>query len=307
MALPDYQSFMLPVLKFAATRPNDEIPMRELLGSMAKQFNLSEEELHEMLPSGATTTFGSRVSWACTYLKKALILESPKRGHIRITPRGIEVLGKNPKTLNTASLRNFPEFVAFQDTKATKVGKEVTSNGYSAETPQEQIEGAYRQLRSALASELLEKVKDASPAFFERLVVELLVRMGYGGSLKDAGKAVGKSGDEGIDGIIKEDKLGLDTIYIQAKRWKDNAVGRPAIQQFAGALAGQGAHKGIFITASTFTEDARSFVSKVNSKIVLIDGEELATYMIDHGIGVATTVSYDVKRVDSDYFAEGEE
>lgn len=176
----------------------------------------------------------------------------------------------------------------------------------SNQTPQEQIYAGYRQLRAALASELLEKLKQTSPGFFERLVVELLVRMGYGGSLKDAGKAIGKSGDEGIDGIIKEDKLGLDTIYIQAKRWKDSSVGRPAIQQFAGALAGQGAHKGIFITTSNFTDDARAFTSKVNSKIVLIDGEELASLMIDHDIGVTTTVTYAVKRIDSDYFDEGE-
>jgi restriction system protein len=307
MPIPDYQSFMYPVLRYAGSKSTNQIPMRELFDEMAKHFKLSDEDLREMLPSGATTTLGSRVGWACTYLKKALLLESPKRGHIQITARGLGVLAQKPKNVDTLFLRTFPEFVSFQGAKAGPVTKKTEDNGASTETPQEQIEGAYRQLRGALASDLLEKVKQASPIFFERLVVELLVKMGYGGSLKDAGKAVGKSGDEGIDGIIKEDKLGLDTIYIQAKRWKENAVGRPAIQQFAGALAGQGAHKGIFITASTFTNDARSFVSKVNSKIVLIDGEELASLMIEHGIGVATTVTYEVQRVDSDYFSEGEE
>lgn len=302
MAVPDYQTFMLPVLRYAGTKPNEDIPIRALLEAMAKEFKLSEADLKDMLPSGMTTTLGSRVGWACTYLKKALLLQAPKRGHIRITARGQTVLNSNPKKVDVGLLKQFPEFVAFQNPKEAKDFKPGTDDVASNQTPQEQMESGYRQIRAALASELLEKMKQTSPGFFERLVVELLVRMGYGGSLKDAGKAIGKSGDEGIDGIIKEDKLGLDAIYIQAKRWKDNAVGRPAIQQFAGALAGQGAHKGIFITTSKFTNDAKAFASKVNSKIVLIDGDELAELMIDHGIGVTTTVTYEIKRIDSDFF-----
>lgn len=306
MPIPDYQTFMLPVLRYAATQDDKDFPMRELLGAMAKEFKLSEDDLHELLPSGTSTTFGSRVGWACTYLKKAGLLSAPKRGYIKISTRGREVLSKKPAKVDVNFLRRFPEFVAFHSAKAVKESKTISDDLASNQTPQEQIETSYRELRAALASELLEKLKQTTPTFFERLVVELLVRMGYGGSLKDAGKAIGKAGDEGIDGIIKEDKLGLDTIYIQAKRWKDNPVGRPAIQQFAGALAGQGAHKGIFITTSTFTDDAKAFINKVNSKIVLIDGDELANLMIDYGIGVATTVSYEVKRIDSDYFLEEE-
>lgn len=303
MAVPDYQTFMLPVLKYAG-KHRDELPMKLLLKTMAEQFTLSEHDLRELLPSGVSTTFGSRVGWACTYLKKAGLLEAPHRGYIRISPRGQEVLSQKPTKIDVNFLRQFPEFVAFHSAKSPKENKSLAEDASSIQTPQEQIETSYRELRAALASELLEKLKQTTPNFFERLVVALLVRMGYGGSLKDAGKAIGKAGDEGIDGIIKEDKLGLDAIYIQAKRWKDNAVGRPSIQQFAGALAGQGAHKGIFITTSNFTDDARSFTTKVNSKIVLIDGEELANLMIEFGIGVTTTVSYELKRIDSDYFVE---
>jgi restriction system protein len=306
MAVPDYQTFMLPVLRYAAARPNEAIPIKVLLGAMAQEFALSEEDLNEMLPSGVSTTLGNRVAWARTYLKKAGLLEAPRRGHIQITKRGLETVASQPKRVDVAFLRRFPDFLKFYGAKGAKELKLAPNATELSQTPQDQIESGYRQLRATLASELLENLKATSPGFFERLVVELLVRMGYGGSLKDAGRAVGKSGDEGIDGIIKEDKLGLDTIYIQAKRWKDTAVGRPAIQQFAGALAGQGAHKGIFITTSTFTEDARAFTAKVNSKIVLIDGEELSELMIDHGIGVATTFVYEVKRIDSDYFAEEE-
>lgn len=306
MLVPDYQTFMLPVLRYAGAHGATEIPMRELLGAMAEEFKLSEDDLRELLPSGTSTTFGSRVGWACTYLKKAGLLVAPRRGYIKISPRGQEVLSRNPAKVDVNFLRKFPEFVIFHSAKTPKESKLPLEDVNSVQTPQEQIESSYRELRSALASELLEKLKQTTPNFFERLVVDLLVRMGYGGSLKDAGKAIGKAGDEGIDGIIKEDKLGLDTIYIQAKRWKDSPVGRPAIQQFAGALAGQGAHKGIFISTSTFTEEARAFTNKVNSKIVLIDGDELANLMIDYGIGVATTVSYEVKRIDSDYFVEEE-
>ncbi len=259
-----------------------------------------------MLPSGATTTFGSRVSWACTYLKKAGLLSAPKRGFISITERGTEALAKNPLTINVAFLKQYPEFRAFQT--STKVNEQET-DGNTPEvslikTPNETVESGYLKLRAQLADELLETVKTCSPSFFERLVVELLVKMGYGGSLADAGRAVGKSGDGGIDGIIKEDKLGLDVIYIQAKRWDQNSIGRPQVQQFAGALQGQRAGKGIFITTSVFTDDARNFVKGIGSKIVLIDGDELATLMIDYGIGVTTIATYEVKRIDSDYFVE---
>jgi restriction system protein len=308
MPVPDYQSFMLPVLRFAELTPAAAIPVKVLVDAMAAEFRLSETDLREMLPSGTSTTLGSRVGWACTYLKKAGLLAAPKRSHIQITERGRDVLKTKPKTVNTEFLKRFPEFVAFQNkAKATSDTPTETPAAFSEQAPHDLIATGYKSLRAALAGDLLERVKSCTPGFFEVLVIELLLKMGYGGSRADAGKALGRTGDEGIDGIIKEDRLGLDTIYIQAKRWKENSVGRPAIQQFAGALAGQGAHKGIFITTSRFTDDARSFVAKVNSKIVLIDGEELAELMIDNGIGVSTAATYEVKRIDSDYFSDAEQ
>lgn len=309
MAVPDYQSFMLPVLRYAGASPSKSIPIKELYDSMADEFALTDEERNHRLPSGAQLTYANRVGWAATYLKKAGLLGAPKRAHIQITDAGIKALKSNPKSISSSSLKQYPSFVDFQE-KHKKAGDDDINSDVepvSKKTPHEILESGYQTLRAELASDLLERVKSCTPGFFEVLVVELLVKMGYGGSRSDAGKALGKTGDEGIDGIIKEDKLGLDTIYIQAKRWKDTSVGRPAIQQFAGALAGQGAHKGIFITTSRFTEDARSFVSKVNSKIVLIDGEELAELMIDNGIGVSTAATYEVKRIDSDYFSDAEQ
>jgi restriction system protein len=299
---------MLPVLRYVADRPNESVLIRDLFAVLAKEFALTDDDLREMLPSGATTTFGSRVSWSCTYLKKAGLLSSPKRGCVKITQRGLEVLAKRPKTINTTFLKQYPEFQAFQAKgKNSEQENDAGSPDVSlGKTPHEAIESVYQKLRAQLADELLETVKSCPPAFFERLVVDLLVKMGYGGSLADAVRAVGKSGDGGIDGIIKEDKLGLDVIYIQAKRWDLNSVGRPQVQQFAGALQGQRAAKGIFITTSNFTDDARNFVGGIGSKIVLVDGDELAKLMIDNGIGVTTVATYEVRRIDSDYFAESE-
>jgi restriction system protein len=252
---------------------------------LAADLTLAESELQELLPSGGQPLFHNRVHWATFYLKKAGLIVTPKRGLLKITPRGMQVLTSNPTRIDNNFLRQFSEFTSWMSSSSWK--RETPSQeeplsvpSDETTTPAERIETEFGRLRDELAEQVLERVKQCSPAFFERLVIELLLKMGYGGSRADAGRAIGRSGDEGIDGIIKEDKLGLDTIYIQAKRWKDNVVGRPAIQQFAGALAGQGAHKGIFITTSDFTDDARSFIAKVNSKIVLIDGEELATLMI---------------------------
>ena len=254
--------------------------------------------------------FANRVGWACTYMKKAGLLSSPKRAHVQITEVGREALASKPRSINAAFLKQYPEFVSFQ--KSSKKTEDDDANGgvewTAGKTPHEVIESGYQSLRSALAAELLQRVRDCTPGFFERLVVELLLKMGYGGSRADAGKALGRSGDGGIDGIIKEDRLGLDTIYTQAKRWTDKTVGRPDVQQFQGALSGHGAVKGIFITTSQFTKEAVDYAAGLrNSKVVLIDGNELAELMIDHGIGVATAATYEVKRVDSDYFAEGEE
>lgn len=312
MAVPDYQTFMLPVLEVIGAHPDRGISMAELKPAIAAKFKLSEEELNQQLPSGTQTTFANRLSWACVYMKKAGLLSAPRRAHLQITPRGQELLARKLDRINGTILRQFPEFVAFQSAKAqkaapTRAEKNDENGTTESETPLESLEAGHLRLRAELADELSQRLKQSSPAFFETIVVELLVKMGYGGSRADAGKAIGRSGDGGVDGIIKEDRLGLDTIYLQAKRWTDKPVGRPDVQQFAGALAGHGATKGIFITTSEFTRDARDYASGLrNVKLVLIDGEDLAGLMIDHNLGVATTATYEVKRIDSDYFAEGE-
>lgn len=307
MAIPDYQSLMLPILQIAAKK-GGELSISEAVDILAKQFGLTDEDLKEMLPSGTQATFVNRVGWAATYMKKAGLLEGTRRGYFRITKKGEKLLQSQPKEINVKLLQQYPEFVEFQKLKGTrskdKISDSKVISDISSATPSEVLETAYKNLRDELAEELLNKLKKVSPSFFERIVVELLVKMGYGGSRVEAGKAIGKTGDGGIDGIIKEDRLGLDVIYVQAKRWEDNPVGRPAVMQFAGALQAQKANKGIFITTSRFTEDAKSYVSQIGSKIVLIDGEQLANLMIDHDVGVSTVSLYPVKKIDNDYFEE---
>jgi len=307
MAVPDYQSLMLPLLRFAGEK-KEETSTGEVVETLTRELNLTDEDLKEMLPSGIQFTFVNRVGWAATYMKKAGLLEATRRGYYQITPRGQELLKKQPKSINVKLLKQYPEFLEFQQLKGTRGGDKISApkemTDTSTATPSEALETAYENLRDELADELLSKLKKTSPSFFERVVVELLVKMGYGGSRADAGKAIGKSGDGGIDGIIKEDKLGLDVVYIQAKRWDNNPVGRPDVMQFAGALQAQRANKGIFITTSRFTDDARSYVSQIGSKIVLIDGEQLINLMIEHDVGVSTVSLYPVKKIDTDYFDE---
>jgi restriction system protein len=303
MPVPDYQSVMLPLLKFAEER-NAEISTNDAVEALAARLGLSDDELKEMLPSGVQRTFVNRVGWASTYMKKAGLLEPTRRGYYRITPRGKELLRQKPKAINVKLLKQYPEFLEFQRLKGTRSNEKPETLEISKATPSEALEAAYENLRDELMDELLGKLKQSSPSFFERIVVELLVKMGYGGSRADAGKAVGKSGDGGIDGIIKEDKLGLDVVYIQAKRWDNNPVGRPDVMQFAGALQAQKANKGIFITTTRFTDDARSYVSQIGSKIVLIDGEQLSLLMVEHDVGVSTVSLYPVKKIDADYFDE---
>lgn len=308
MAIPDYQSLFIPVLKFASD--GNEHSLRETIEALARQLGLSEADRDELLPSGKQRKFDNRVSWARTYLQKALLLSSPGRSKFRITERGMKVLQENPSHINVKFLRQFPEFVAFQ-THPDRDGKIEENNHTTQEilektsqTPQEILEASYQSLRQTLAQELLERIKTSPPKFFESLVVDLLVAMGYGGSRKDAGQAVGQVGDGGIDGIIKEDKLGLDAIYLQAKRW-EGTVGSPVVQGFAGALIGKKARKGVFITTSNFSQQARSFANGTeNLKIILIDGEQLAQLMIDHDIGVTEESRYIVKKVDLDYFGD---
>ncbi len=303
--IPDYQSLMLPILKLVSDR--QEHKYRDLIEKLAAEFQVSDEERKELLASGNQAVFDNRVGWAKTYLKKAGLLDSPKRATFVITQIGIETLKKNPDRVDAKYLRQFPAFLEFQnasrsDNETEEETKTVETN---EQTPEENLDKAYQRIRKSLASELLNRVVELSPTFFERLVVELLVKMGYGGSIKDAGKAIGKSGDEGIDGTIKEDKLGLDIIYIQAKRWRPgNVVGRPELHKFVGALAGQGAKKGIFITTSNFTREALEYTPKNETKIVLIDGEQLAQLMIDYNLGCTTQQIYELKKIDSDYFGE---
>lgn len=300
MAIPDYQSIMLPLLKYAAD--GKDHPIREAIEALAEQFNLTEQEKRELLPSGQQAIFDNRVAWARTYMKKAGLLVAPRRGHIQITKRGMDVIAQRPPRVDVDFLEQFPEFIEFRTLRHPKSepgGQPTDLNS----TPEELLETAYQNLRENVANDLLQQIKTSQPALFERIVIELLVSMGYGGSLKDAGQAIGKSGDEGIDGIIKEDRLGLDIIYVQAKRW-EGTVGRPEIQKFAGALQGQRARKGIFITTSDFTRDAYEYASRIETKIVLIDGQELAQHMIDHNIGVTPVSTYEIKRIDTDYFTE---
>lgn len=302
MPIPDFQSLMLPALALlgqASPRSTGEV--REAL---AKQFNLTPEELAQLLPSGKQTTFTNRVAWAYSYLKQAGLISSPKRGVYDISDRGRGVLRDKPPKIDIPFLAQFPEFQAFRQSPDASAAPSATSQPEAstvALTPDEEIRAGYDRLRAALASQLLDRVKSITPAGFEQLVVDLLVALGYGGSRKDAGQVVGGGGDEGIDGIIKEDRLGLDTIYVQAKRWQ-STVGRPEIQRFAGALQGQRARKGVFITTSSFTADARSYSSGLQATIVLIDGPMLAQLMMDAGIGVSEAETIRILKADEDYF-----
>jgi restriction system protein len=302
MAIPDYETLMLPILKLAGD--GYEHSLQEATDHMINEFNLTEEEQKKLLPSGTQRVIANRVGWSITYLKKCKLLESTKRGYFKITQRGTGVLNQNPERVDGHFLEQFPEFNEFKKRKPTtkkKLAKSADTD--KSQTPEEILAEVHEELNQSLVEELISKVKDSSPSFFEVLVIDLLVRMGYGGSKKDAGQAVGRSGDEGIDGIIKEDKLGLDAIYIQAKKWENN-ISRPEVQKFAGALQGKRAKKGIFITTSSFTKEAEQFASSIDNKIILINGERLAELMIEHNVGVSTTTSYEVKKIDIDYFNE---
>ena len=306
MPIPDYETLMLPLLRLAAAEPANEVSTPEAARVLASEFHLSEQERTALLPSGGTFVFASRVSWACTYLKKAGLLVATRRGYFRLTDRGAQVLATKPRRVDNEYLDRFAEFREFRTRGKKESRKQAdAAPDIAAGVPEEVIAAQYDLQRKALAAQLLDSVKSASPQFFERLVVTLLVRMGYGGSLQDAGTAVGRSGDGGVDGEIKEDKLGLDTIYVQAKRWDDKSVGSPQIDQFAGALQKKKARKGVFLTTSTFTSEALRSVSDYSTRIVLIDGPALAELMIDHDVGVSVGTTFSLKRLDSDFFDEG--
>jgi restriction system protein len=306
--IPGFQTLMLPLLK--QLKDGKSYSADELIEAIAKEFLISDDEQKELLPSGKDYVFRNRLGWARTHLKKAGLIDNPQRGYYRITERGLNALKQNPVLINVSYLNRFREFVEFRSTKKENNQDDsevemVQSELINTQTPEELLEASYQSLRKELAQDILDKILNLSPAFFERLVIDLLIKMGYGGSIQDAGRAIGKSGDEGIDGVIKEDKLGLDIIYIQAKRWQPgNVVGRPEIHKFIGALVGQGAKKGIFITTSSFTKEATGFVPKNETKIVLIDGFRLSQLMIDYNVGVTLQHSYEIKKMDSDYFEE---
>jgi len=297
MPIPDYQSLMLPLLELL--EDGKEHRLRDVISALEQQFGLTEEERKALLPSGRQPIFYNRVWWARVYLKHAGLLEA-REGWMRITGRGLEVLKQKPERIDVNFLMQFEEFRTF---RSSQQRTPTESNAADIETPEELLANAYDMHKRNVLSELLEVVKKASPEFFERLVVELLVKMGYGGSYKEAAQAVGRSGDEGVDGVIKEDRLGLDVIYLQAKRW-ERPVGRPELQKFAGALQGLRARKGVFITTSSFTRDAIDYADRLGIKIVLIDGQRLAELMFEYGVGVSTVSTYAVKKVDHDFFLE---
>ncbi len=305
MPVPDYQSLMLPLLRFA--EDSKEHSLKQAVEDAVRVFKLSDEERQEMMPSGVQTKIYNRLTWARSSLGKAGFLIAAGSGRFKITPEGIRAIQENPGGISVKILQNYPTYAAAASAShmgsAPKILNPVTEEDIGRQTPQELLESSFQLIQTQLAQELLGRIGKCSPAFFERLVVDLLVAMGYGGSRKDAGQAIGKSGDEGIDGIIKEDRLGLDAVYVQAKRWK-NTVGRPDVQAFAGSLEGHRARKGVFITTSQFSGEARDYVGRIEKKIILIDGQQLADLAIEYKVGVAELTSYSVKRLDLDYFEE---
>lgn len=302
MAIPDYQTLMLPLLKFVSE--NGKTTLKESVDHLSSLFKLTPEERTTLLASGNQEIIVNRTGWARTYLKKAGLLDSPQRGIFEITQRGRSLLQEKPQHIDVKLLKRYPEFLEFQRPSSGEDARSLNvENQNPEETPEELLLGSFQELKRALLDDIIEKIKSCSPAFFERLVVDVLVRMGYGGSRAEAGKAIGQSGDEGIDGIISEDKLGLDVIYIQAKRWEGN-ISRPEIQKFAGALQGKRARKGVFITTSDFTFEAKEFVKNIDAKIVLISGLQLADLMWEFGVGVNSAAVYEVKKLDLDFFTE---
>jgi restriction system protein len=306
MTIPDYQTIMLPFLKIAGD--GKEHSKREALDKLAADFKLTESELRELLPSGKQELFDNRVGWARTYLKKAGLIDSPSRGYFRITERGLDLLKQNPTKINGKILRQYPEYREFVNYNNSRVNRNIAEDKPTKEdeetTPQERLYDAYQRINDELARDILQQIKTVSPKGFEHIVVDLLVKMGYGGSDKEAAQAIGRSGDEGVDGVINQDTLGIDRIYIQAKRWNETPVGHADIRNFIGALDFKHAERGIFITTSTFTKDIIEKVDRSSKRIILIDGNELAKLMIIHKVGVSVEDTFELKKIDMDYFIE---
>ena len=302
MTVPDFQTLMLPLLDSLV---NGEKATREVIDLLADRYHLTSDDREQLLPSGRQRTLDNRVGWAASHLRKAGLIENAGWARYKLTDSGKGLLGQKPSKVDMKLLDQFPGYKDWRSgTSKSATTSSVPKLPDVELTPEELLEATHRHLQSSLEQQLLDRVHEVSPSFFERLVVELVVAMGYGGSREEAGRAVGQTGDEGIDGIINEDRLGLDVIYLQAKRWS-GSVGRPVVQMFAGSLEGKRASKGILITTSTFSSDARDYVKSIGKTIVLIDGPTLAKLMIEHGVGVRDTARYLVRQVDSDYFDVG--
>lgn len=302
MAIPKYHEMYRPFLD--SLKDGQQHKMKEVKEVVAAAMVVTEEERKELLPSGKQAIFDNRIGWTSTYLKKAGLIDKPSRGVFIITLDGSKLLAENPATINEELLMRYEGFRLFKSPNAN--GKDVPTVDMSEDTPQDVLDNAFKMINAGLADELLSEIMKQPPAFFEGLVVKLLEKMGYGGSLKVAGSVVGQSGDEGIDGIIREDKLGFSLIFIQAKRWElDKAIGRPEIQKFVGALAGQGATKGLFITTAQFTKEAFAYANKQHTtKVILVDGVALTKLMIEYNLGVSIETVYEVKRMDIDFFSD---
>ncbi|MFB9992440.1 restriction endonuclease [Deinococcus oregonensis] len=302
MPIPDYQTFMRPLLSLLQS--GKATPMKEIYSSLAKEFNLTEQEMAEMLPSGRQATYMNRIGWAKTYLVKSGAVESPQRSWVQITSRGQTLLKKHPKIVTNKVLLEFPEFAAFQRTNTITQTEAAQSpkDSLSILSPEEELGQLYAAFNASLTSELLLQINQITPQQFERLVVEVLVAMGYGGSVRDAGQALGRSGDNGIDGVVKQDPLGLDKVYIQAKQWTGN-VGSQEVRNFSGSLTYHKTTKGVLITTAGFSPSAKDTARQIGN-IILIDGDMLAQLMIEHNVGVVTRETYKIRRVDSEYFEE---
>ena len=305
MAVPPFYCFIRPTLEVFSDRK--ERHRNDTKSEAIAQMNLSSDDLAETLGSGQRSRASNRAGWAMSYLSQAALIESTgQRGFWRITMRGFDYLKRAPQVIKPSDLEEFPEYLEFKRRRPENNSDPSDSSADTEPaTPGEILDSAFSALTDALAFDLLSKVKEMSPERFEWLVVQLMLRLGYGGGLAESGQALGRSGDGGVDGVINQDKLGLDKVYLQAKRWKDGKVGRPEVMGFVGALSGQGATKGVFITTSAFTEEARAYAkANLGFKISLVDGVELARLMVENDLGVSLVQRYDVKRVDSDFFVE---
>lgn len=305
MSVPDFQTIMRPLLAFHADGHEHEVAATR--HAIADHFNLGPEDLADRIPSGRVTTLQNRVGWAAMYLFRAGLLERPRRAHYQITERGRGMLDQHPERIDLSVLKQFEEFQEFRKAGKSDAAEEISDEGPAeAETAEERIDAGYQELRSALIADLLDRVREGDWDFFERLVLKVLRSMGYGGPEGAIERLGGHGSDSGVDGVIREDPLGLELIYIQAKAWQERTVGRPDIQQFIGALHGRQANKGIFITTSKFSPEAQNYAEGVSSRVILIDGPRLAELMIDHNVGVTTRDSYEIKEVDLSYFTPEE-